>query len=92
MGEWVLNADRQKPAVEQPKPLPPQVTVLNCTFLAVGRQAWGPAMTVKDDRVELANSVIAPADLLKWRYFLQYKTRNWRRAVRTVARILKKGK
>lgn len=87
MGEWVLNADKRKTP-----PLPPQVTVLNCTFLAVGRQSWGPAINVKGDRVELANSLIAPRDLLKWRYFVQYKTRNWRKAVRRIARILKRGK
>lgn len=63
----------------------PQITVTNCTFLAVGKQAWGPAVMVRDNGLELANSVIASPDLLKWRYFVQYKTRNWRR-------ILKKGK
>lgn len=84
MGEWVLNADK--------KPVTPQVHITGCTFVAVGKQSWGPAIRWDGKDVHIANSVLGPPELLTWRYFARYKTRNLRRAVRTIARILTKGK
>lgn len=69
-------------------PQAPQITILGCTFIAVGRHKWDSAIKATTDGIELGNSIVAPHDLLKWRYFLQYKTRN---LGRTLRRLLTKG-